>query len=82
MRKLLLIASSIGALALAGCTPSTTTPADVDDSKSTTQVQTPVTTNDASGEPTIQEAKEFLEAAEKEIVELNEYGSRLSLIHI
>ncbi len=77
MRKLLLIASSIGALALAGCTPSTSAPTDVDDSKTAAPVQTPAAANTASAEPTIQEAKEFLEAAEKEIVELNEYGSRI-----
>ena len=78
MRKFLLLATSIGALALSSCGGSTTTDSGTDNTANAKPVETSApATQETSNEPTVQEAKEFLEAAEKEIVELNEYGSRI-----
>ena len=78
MRKFLLLATSIGALALSSCGGSTTTDSGTDNAANAKPVETSApATQESSNEPTVQEAKEFLEAAEKEIVELNEYGSRI-----
>ncbi len=75
MRKLFLLAASFGVLSLAACgdkTSETTTTA-----ATNTPAATTTTSSETNSEPTIQEAKEFLEAAEKEIEELNEFGSRI-----
>ena len=72
MRKLLLTAASLSALGLIACeAPDTSTEA------AGSQASSSAATQPNTSEPTVQEAKEFLEAADREISELNEYGSRI-----
>jgi len=73
MRNIFLTAASISALVLSACNETTTPPA----TESTPpEIETTVEASTASN-PTIQEAKEFLENAEKDIVELNLRGSKV-----
>ena len=85
MRKLLLSAASLATLGFAACQPSTSapttdTPVDAAIEKPTNTVETLTAAANAgteNGPPTIQEAKEFLEAAEKDIVEYSGYASKV-----
>ena len=85
MRKLLLSAASLAALGFAACQPSTSTPspdapAPAEVEKPTKTVETLTAAANAgteNGAPTLQEAKEFLEAAEKDIVELSAFASKV-----
>jgi len=74
MRKFLMLAASLGALSAYGCkteTASTPAPTPIA-SPAPVVVESPKPTP-----PTPQEAKEFLENAETQISELNEYASRV-----
>ena len=79
MRRILLLAASGTVLLAAACQDTkiedtTATPESPALAAATATVK-PATKK--IGPPTLQEAKEFLEAAEKEITELNEYGARV-----
>jgi len=72
MRKCLLTATSICALMLAACQDAQIKSAD-------TSSTVPVTSTAAATPkaPTIQDAKEFIERSEKDIIELSEYAARI-----
>lgn len=76
MRKILCLAASAAVITLAACertkTPTATTNAA--DVTSSTNVS-------KNTEPTLQEAKEFLEASEKEVAELSDYAARVYWIN-
>ncbi|MEP6341939.1 MAG: M2 family metallopeptidase [Maricaulaceae bacterium] len=71
MRKLLLVATSLTALAISACN------ADEVKLESSTDTGTIATTNYADKPATIQDAKEFIEQAEKDLIELGEYAARI-----
>lgn len=75
MRKLLCLAASAAVLTLAGCQPSADTPI------ASTPTGESKATSAANTAPTVQDAKEFLEAAEKEVAELWEYAGRVYWIN-
>lgn len=84
MRKLLLSAASLAALGFAACQPATDTPTTEvkkpTAEKPTKTVETLTAAANAgteNGAPTIQEAKEFLEQAEKDIVELSSFAAKV-----
>ena len=77
MRKLFLTATSMTALALLACQPATNST----DTTSVEPVKSTATDSAAVAAPTIQEAKEFLEQAEKDIEEINAIGSRIYWIN-
>jgi len=79
MRRILLLAASGATLLAAACQDTI-----IEDPQAKAETPITVTTTEAEkpaaqkkSPPTLQEAKEFLEAAEKEITELNEYGARV-----
>jgi len=79
MRKFLLSAASLAALGLVACQPSTTAPS-IEPEKPTKTVEALTAAANAGTEnaaPTLQEAKEFLEQAEKDIVELSGFASKV-----
>ena len=71
MRKLLLVATSLTALAISACN------ADEIKQETPTDAGTVATTNEANKPATIQDAKEFIEQAEKDLIELGEYAARV-----
>ena len=83
MRKILLSAASLAALGLVACEAKTTEPV----TAPSTEVEKPTKTVEAltaaanagteNGAPTLQEAKEFLEQAEKDIVELSGFAAKV-----
>jgi len=79
MRRILLLAASGAVLMSAACQdtkiedPLAIAPAPMAATASNTENAAP----QKSGPPTLQEAKEFIQAAETEITELNEYASRV-----
>ena len=87
MRKILLSAASLAALGLVACQPTAdapepvvTNPVNVSAERSANTVETLTAAANAgqeNGPPTLQEAKEFLEQAEKDIVELRNYASKV-----
>jgi len=83
MRKILLSAASLAVLGLLGCKAKTSEPAPaptIEAEKPTNTVETLTAAANAgteNGPPTIQEAKEFLEQSEEEIVELRNYASKV-----
>ncbi len=78
MRNIFLTAASISAILLAGCGDKETTSVDT---PSDTKVTTVSSVDEKNTAPTPQEAKEFLEAAEKDIEELNAIGARVYWIN-
>ncbi len=73
MRNILLIAASAATLAFAACTqPDANSPGATGPNSSAAS---------PSGPATLQEAKEFLAAAETEVAELSEYGARVAWIN-
>ena len=83
MRKFLLSAVSLTALTLVACQAKTSEPQPAPTVEAETPTKTVETLTAAAnagtenGPPTIQEAKEFLEQAEEEIVELRNYASKV-----
>ncbi len=83
MRKILLSAASFAALSLMACQAETAEPVpapNIEVEKPTKTVETLTAAANAgteNGPPTIQEAKEFLEQAEKDIVELRGYAAKV-----
>lgn len=85
MRKLLLSAASLAAIGVAACQPSTSAPST--DASTKAAVEKPTKTVETltaaanagteNGPPTIQEAKEFLETAEADIVELSAFAAKV-----
>ena len=79
MRKLLLSAASLTALGLMACQPEASAPS-AEIEKPTKTVETLTAAANAgteNGAPTVQEAKEFLEQAEKDIVEYSAYANKI-----
>lgn len=75
MKKILLLAAASSSLLIASCQETTTeTPTEV-------KTETPVVEASANSEPTVQEAKEFLQKSEQEIVELNAEAARVYWIN-
>lgn len=80
MRKILLLTSAASALCLAACNTETSAPvSDAPLLETVENVSAPQ--KPAAAEPTVQEAKEFLEKAETDIVKLNEYAARVYWIN-
>ena len=83
MRKILLSAASLAALGLIACQAKTSEPVvapGIEAEKPTKTVETLTAAANAgteNGPPTIQEAKEFLEQAEEDIVELSGFASKV-----
>jgi len=87
MRKILLSATSIAALGLIACQPAAEAPEPAMKDAAAAAAEKPANTVETltaaanagteNGPPTLQEAKEFLEQAEKEIVELRNYSSKI-----
>ena len=87
MRKILLSAASIAALGLVACQPAAKAPEPATKDAVAATAEKPANTVETltaaanagteNGPPTLQEAKEFLEQAEKEIVELRNYSSKI-----
>ena len=87
MRKILLSAASIAALGLVACQPAAIAPEPATKDAVAVTAEKPANTVETltaaanagteNGPPTLQEAKEFLEQAEKEIVELRNYSSKI-----
>lgn len=79
MRHLLLLAGSMTALTLAACTSDQKGPVDTPTNETPSVTAPAQTANSAPAEkaPTVQEAKEFLEAAAKEVTELSEYAGHV-----
>ena len=81
MRKLLLSAASITFLGLAACQPEATIevdkPAAEKPTKTVENLTAAATAGTENGPPTVQEAKEFLEQAEKDIVELSGFAAKV-----
>jgi len=84
MRKLLLSAATIGFLGFGACQNAETPTTNIDEPVKTTPTSTAVETLTAAanaeqpkGPPSLQEAKEFLEDAEKDIVELSGFASKV-----
>ena len=87
MRKILLSATSIAALGLIACQPAAEAPEPAMKGAAAAAAEKPANTVETltaaanagteNGPPTLQEAKEFLEQAEKEIVELRNYSSKI-----
>ena len=87
MRKILLSATSIAALGLIACQPAAEAPEPAMKDAAAAATEKPANTVETltaaanagteNGPPTLQEAKEFLEQAEKEIVELRNYSSKI-----
>ncbi len=83
MRTLLLSAASVAILGLAACQPKASTEA-TQPPKPTKTVETltaAATKEQPKGPATLQEAKEFLEEAETDIVEINAMGARIYWIN-
>ncbi len=76
MRKILFLATSISALALAGCQQSVKAETEYSTADSTS-VAKPVSNQKA----TVQDAREFLQQAEHDLSELGEYASRIYWIN-
>jgi len=79
MRKFLLSAASLAALGLVACQPEASAP-NVEPEKPTKTVEALTAAANAgkeNGAPTLQEAKEFLEQAEKDIVELSGFAAKV-----
>lgn len=80
MRKVLLTAASLAALGLASCQSASTESNIAETEKPTKAVEALTAAANAgqeNGAPTLQEAKEFLEQAEKEITELSGFASKV-----
>ena len=81
MRKLLLSAASITFLGLAACQPEATIevekPVAEKPTKTVENLTAAATAGTENGPPTVQEAKEFLEQAEKDIVELSGFAAKV-----
>jgi peptidyl-dipeptidase A len=82
MRKILLSAASLAALGLVACQAKTVEPtqatnATTDAPAAAIETVSVTETNSETKAPTIQEAKEFLERAEREIVALRAYGGKV-----
>ncbi len=81
MRKLLLSAASITFIGLAACQPEATIevdkPAAEKPTKTVENLTAAATAGTENGPPTVQEAKEFLEQAEKDIVELSGFAAKV-----
>lgn len=86
MRKILLCAASLAALGIVACQAKTSEPItapNVEIEKPTKTVETLTAAANAgteNGPPTIQEAKEFLEQAEKDIVEFSGFSAKVSWV--
>ena len=87
MRNILLSAASLAALGLVACQPAAEAPEPAMKDAIAATAEKPANTVETltaaanagteNGPPTLQEAKEFLEQAEKEIVELRNYSSKI-----
>lgn len=87
MRKLLLSAASLAALGLAACQPEAKAPEPSVEAPPNAAAEKPANTVDTltaaanagteNGPPTLQEAKEFLEQAETDIVELSGFAAKV-----
>ena len=87
MRKLLLSAASLALIGVTACQSNTTVEAEKPPVEQTVKVEKPTSTVESltaaasagteNGPPTIQEAKEFLEQAEEDIVELSGFASKV-----
>ena len=84
MRKLLLSATSLAFIGVTACQPKATVEVEkpavektVKAVKATTTTTVESSTAATSAPPTIQEAKEFLEEAEEDIVELSAFASKV-----
>ena len=71
MRKLLLVATSFAALTVLSCNQSEAILKDPNESEAISAANT------SNKTPTIQDAKEFIEQTEKELIELGEYAARI-----
>ena len=78
MRNILLLAASAATLCLASCQPGSDTPA----SNLPVELSDKTSANVKNNQPaTVQEAKEFLAAAEKEVSDLSDYAARVYWIN-
>ncbi len=79
MRNLTLFAASVSVLALAACSDTAPTFTNAPAINSAAQDSIPAAQTPAA--PTLQEAKEFIESAEKEVTALAEYSARIAWIN-
>lgn len=76
MKRFFLASSCFAVLALGACTEAQT-----DSLESTVDTLTAAATSPVEARPTVQEAREFLSAAEREIVDVNRVGARAAWIN-
>lgn len=82
MRKISSLALTVSLLALTACTDKSEPDTRITDPLQITSEDVPKTDKKETPQPpTVQEAKEFLEKAEKELVKLNEYITRIAWVN-